>query len=356
MLKNKEIKIMFSKVKGEVPKTFLLFKVLFENFNIKTVEDFDEADVIFELAWREGDYKIIDRALRENKKLIFVFAPEDILNKREAFNLIELLVARLTGFWDGNYRKDIKYKIMDKLDAIIPYWFSSLKTFYFAPKYLNLVKEVKENKLKNVHAIIQNDIHGENIFIIPFGIYLYWNDLPKLIKKTDKKFLKKKKFCAFAVTSNSCRDRVKFFKMLSKYKRVDSYGKVLNNMGDCMQKFDYINNPDYFSKYKFVICFENYFSKEYITEKIPNVMLSGSIPIYRGAPDIGKYFNTKSFINYEDYGSYEEMIKKVIELDQNDQLYEKMLKEPWFKDNKIPKIIKDKEKELIKFYKKVFYS
>ncbi len=183
----------------------------------------------------------------------------------------------------------------------------------------------------------------------------YFYDLKKLLKKKVPSDLdiKKKKFCAFVVSSNSSRERVKFFKILSKYKKVDSYGKVMNNMGDIIQKKEWKSNSDLFKKYKFVICFENSFAKDYITEKLPNVMFANTIPIYRGAPNIREYFNTNSFINYDDYGSYGEMIKKIIELDNDKKKYRKFLKQPWFKDNKIPKKIKNKEKELIKFYKKI---
>ena len=190
------------------------------------------------------------------------------------------------------------------------------------------------------------------------------------------------------VCSNSSRERIRFFKKLSKQKKVESYGKVMNNMSNQLLDRDWSCNPEInifskkfyskktnhskqsiqdkssakgwdrislelFEKYKFVICFENSFENEYITEKLPNVLLSGAIPIYRGAPNIGKYFNTKSFICYEDYGSYEKMMKKIIELDNDDDKYIKMLNEPCFKDNKIPQIIEEKEEELIKFYKKI---
>jgi hypothetical protein len=179
--------------------------------------------------------------------------------------------------------------------------------------------------------------------------------MPKLVKKGkyNNKLLDKKKFCAFIVTSNSSRERVKFFKELSKYKKVDSYGKVMNNMGNKIFDTHWDNTIDILKNYKFVISFENNFTKEYICEKVQKAMLAGSIPIYRGAPNIGEYFNTKSFINYDDYGSYDKMIKKIIELDKNDKKYIEMMNVPWFKDNKIPQIFKEKEKELIKFYKKI---
>ena len=189
---------------------------------------------------------------------------------------------------------------------------------------------------------------------MPCFFHTFYVQKNKLIKKKVKDIKNKKKFCAFIVTSNSSRERVKFFKKLSKYKKVDSYGKVQNNMGENIFDTHWVNNFEILKQYKFVISFENNFTKEYMTEKLPNAMLGDTIPIYRGAPNIGEYFNTKSFINYDDYGSYDKMIKKIIELDKSDEKYLKMANEPWFVDNKIPKILGKKEKELIEFYEKIF--
>ncbi len=59
-------------------------------------------------------------------------------------------------------------------------------------------------------------------------------------------------------------------------------------------------------------------------------MLGNSIPIYRGAPNVSKYFNTNSFINYEDYEkNYDKIVDKIIQLDKNDKKYNKILSRQW---------------------------
>ncbi len=45
-------------------------------------------------------------------------------------------------------------------------------------------------------------------------------------------------------------------------------------------------------------------------------------------------YNPKAFINCHDYDSFDDVVKKVIELDNNDDEYLKMLKEPAFIVNK----------------------
>ncbi|GAI04719.1 unnamed protein product, partial [marine sediment metagenome] len=80
----------------------------------------------------------------------------------------------------------------------------------------------------------------------------------------------------------------------------------------------------------------------------------GAIPIFHGPQNTKDYFDTSSFINYDDYSSYEKMIEKIIELDQDDEKYKQFLKRPFFYKNKVPKEFKEKEEELIKFYKNIF--
>jgi hypothetical protein len=344
---SKPIKINLSHTFGTSRETieedFFPIKVLRENFNVQFVDSPKEADVLFQSVVRDTDYSFLKE---KNKKLVIVCG-EDIFMKRNIFNLIESFLNKIL--------KEKKYRIMDQLDSIIPKFISSFPIVYFFPKYLRLVKKISKGQIKNAYAMIQNDIKGDNILILPYFLSMFYYKMPKLIKKNNQKINPRKKFCAFIVSSNSSRERVKFFKMLSKYKKVDSYGRVMNNMGDLIFKKEWQDtHSDILKDYKFIICFENNFHNQYICEKLPNAMLANAIPIYRGAPDIGEYFNTQSFINYDDYGSYRKMIDRVIELDNDDKKYQEFLKQPWFKQNKIPETIKSKEKELIDFYKKVF--
>ena len=93
-----------------------------------------------------------------------------------------------------------------------------------------------------------------------------------------------------------------------------------------------INIVDYRSQDIFVIAFENKITNGYITEKILLPMIYGSIPIYRGSPDINNHFNEKRFINVGSFSSYEECVNYIISLSEND--IENILKEPIYVNNK----------------------
>ncbi len=150
-------------------------------------------------------------------------------------------------------------------------------------------------------------------------------------------------FCSF-LYSNSfsvCAEPVReeFFELLSQYKKVDSGGPFQNNIGRTIPRdkdYYYDNAIQWHSKYKFCIAFENSAKQDYVTEKILNALIANTVPIYWGAPNVGEYFNTKRFINCREYPNFHAVIEKVSELDQNPEKYAEMVRQPWFRDGKIP--------------------
>lgn len=98
-----------------------------------------------------------------------------------------------------------------------------------------------------------------------------------------------------------------------------------------------LDKLDFLKEYKFTIAFENFSSPGWVTEKLTHPMLVNSIPIYVGHKDVSKEFNTKSFINYNDFRSMKEFIDFIIKVDNDDKLYEKILNEPWYKENNLPR-------------------
>ena len=62
----------------------------------------------------------------------------------------------------------------------------------------------------------------------------------------------------------------------------------------------------------FAFCFENSDSYcGYITEKIFDAFFSGTIPIYFGAPDIQDYIPKNCYIDYRQFHSTDELVKKL---------------------------------------------
>jgi len=161
----------------------------------------------------------------------------------------------------------------------------------------------------------------------------YYNNLMSI---TDEEALNRK-FCNFIFFNDKDGEGSKFrqniVKKLSEYKRVDCPGKVLNNMksdkligryeGDWRQ-----SKVDFIRDYKFTFAFENTSVIGYSTEKIIHPFVARSVPIYWGNPRIERDFNTRAFINCNEFGDdIDGIINRIIELDQNDDEYLKMVHE-----------------------------
>jgi alpha(1,3/1,4) fucosyltransferase len=176
-------------------------------------------------------------------------------------------------------------------------------------------------------------------------------DDPELLatpKKDPEMILKEKTgFCNMVISNPHASKRIDFFNKLGLYKHVDSGGRYLNNIGGPVD-----NKRAFIRKYKFTIAFENSSYPGYTTEKLFEPMLENSVPLYWGNPVVGKDFNTKSFVNYNDYANEEAFIERIIELDKNDDLYLKVLSEPWYNDNSMPDYLK--EDKILDFFEGIF--
>ena len=192
---------------------------------------------------------------------------------------------------------------------------------------------------------------SDNIRNYRLPLYGIFADMNELTKPRDaEKFLSDKTgFCNFIYSNPGAGKRREFFNKLSKYKRIDSAGRYLNNIGGPIGGFEKEKRA-FISKYKFTFAFENSSYPGYTTEKILDPLLCGSIPLYWGNREVAKDFNPKSFLNYHDYENDEEFMAKIIEYDTNKNLYLEMLSEPPFNDNKINEFVdKDNLKSRMKY-------
>lgn len=210
-------------------------------------------------------------------------------------------------------------------------------------------------------------------------------------------------FCNF-LYSNCVPYRETFFKALNKYKKVDAPGFSMNNMpnidhnrlGDKWKM-----KQQFLQQYKFTIAFENDTFLGYQTEKLYDAMQAVSLPVYFGDPNIDAVFNTKSFIHTREYiqpsavvqflekscqqdfedirpqffyspvhrikrnlkkrGRYlkmniqlnkkaiDKIIDKIVEADENPNVYLEYLKQPWLNQNSVPESTSTK-KQWIKIF------
>ncbi len=180
--------------------------------------------------------------------------------------------------------------------------------------------------------------------------WVLYDDPHRLVKENtdvDKILTEKAGFCNLVVSNGLAKERIAFFHQLSKYKKVDSGGKFLNNIGGAVQ-----NKRNFQRKYKFSIAFENSSSPGYTTEKLFEPMLENSIPIYWGNPLVHLDFNPASFVNYHDYNNADEVVARIIELDKKEHLYTEMLEMPWYHNNQMPAYLE--EENILGQFGKIF--
>lgn len=251
-----------------------------------------------------------------------------------------------TDFWSGfNCENSFLFQ---RIKSIVPdvQLDSQAPEFVFCSAFGNNHFKYK-NSIK-IYFTGENDVPNFNLYDygisfhdlnfgerhLRFPLYIMYNGFKSLsYPKQISRNLAKRKFCNFVYSNYKAVDpfRDYFFKELSKYKKVDSGGKHLNNIGGCGVP----NKLEFIKDYKFTIAFENSSVPGYTTEKIMEPMVVNSIPIYWGNPYIGNDFNSESFILVNNITEIDKIINEIIYLDKNDDAYNELLNKPWLSTNNL---------------------
>lgn len=267
-----------------------------------------------------------------------------------------MLKLKFTDFWPGFVPEESLFflymseltdvELSDKPDILFFSLFGYEHLDYSCKKVFFSGENVRPNFNYCDYAMSFDYLDNERHYRYP--LYALYDDPNKLlVEKEPEIILKAKtKFCNFVYSNPVNKRRNDFYKLLSKYKKIDSGGRVYNNLDYRIQ-----NKREFISDYKFTIAIENGYYSGYTTEKIFEPMLENSLPIYMGNELVYKDFNTKSFLNYHDYNNVDEFIERIIEVDRNDELYYSYLGEPYFNNNEVNEFIK--KENVLSFFNKV---
>ncbi len=266
-------------------------------------------------------------------------------------------------FWHGAQGDDLQdnpfYKLLSKRyeieiseepDFLIYSCFGAQFLKYTCPRIFYTGENVRPNFGECDYAFSFDYLKTDRNCRLPIYFWVF-QEFAHLLepRETDEK----SKFCNFVYSNANAPERVTFFEQLSKYKRIDSAGRALNNVGYTIPKGltstgEREKLHEFMSEYKFTIAFENSSYPGYTTEKILNAFLSNTVPIYWGNPMVTREFNSEAFINCHDYRTFEEVVARVIELDNNDDLYFQCLNQPCFADDRQPEFL-DENRVIDKF-------
>lgn len=224
-----------------------------------------------------------------------------------------------------NFPRKVMYAF--EPNYVTPEWWSTCKVVLVSHKHLT----------SNESCVV---------IYYPFGFFYinahnYVNDVlhrNKRIFAMSPQDLTQRKFCIFINSNFAAKERIEFCKKLMKYKHVDCPGAVLNNCPRVEPAYFTTEFRNHLRQYKFMICFENSDFAGYFTEKPMNAYLGDTIPIYWCNGESQKYFNENSMVLLKEFNerTMDEAINRIIELDNNDNLYIQTLQQPLLNENKFP--------------------
>ena len=143
----------------------------------------------------------------------------------------------------------------------------------------------------------------------------------------------KSKFCAFVVTNPRQPMRNNAFHWLSSYKKVDSAGRLFNNLGDGLFAGlggggGELIKHEFLKGYKFCLAFENESAEGYTTEKWLHAKAAGCIPIYWGDPKVERDFDMDGCIDARGVTTSAELIELVKKVDANGSEWLRKMSKP----------------------------
>lgn len=134
-------------------------------------------------------------------------------------------------------------------------------------------------------------------------------------------YIRENKVCMFISSGFNKSRRKEYLAELMKHIEIDSYGKLLNNKR--LEKDEGKGSLlETISKYKFVIAFENSIAEDYVTEKFYNPLLAGTVPIYKGAPNVGDFIPGENcFLDANFFSGPKELAEFIEKCYKDDKLY-----------------------------------
>lgn len=176
---------------------------------------------------------------------------------------------------------------------------------------------------------------------IKYPLYRFLNNLElseSLFNETNQ-YVKEtnpfdKKYCTLIARHDMGNTRFPIYQIMNQIAQIDCPSALLNNMPN-----SYLEEKGlipFLKEYLFNICFENFNNshKGYITEKLMNACLAGTIPIYNGELDeLDEQIFNKKRILFVDKNNYDLFIKEFLDLLNNPNKLLEFYKQDVFMSN-----------------------
>lgn len=196
---------------------------------------------------------------------------------------------------------------------------------------------------------------------VPYGYFSL--DTCSFDRPEESSSILNRKFCSFIYSQDNMGQGAMLRKefcqqLMEKYKHVDCPGKILHNMEtDLLTSRESVDDWHssklrFLSNYKFNIAFENSQAPGYITEKLIDCYMANTVPIYWGSSGDVFPFPKDSMICANDYASFDDLIARIKEIDEHDEMYLNMLNANPLRDEH-RKLLPNYQAEISKFIRDV---
>lgn len=254
---------------------------------------------------------------------------------KSANNLLKPIITRLIKYAEFENKCTAPFLIINSFDEQptkdIPFvYYDGESSFINIRGYNDAV-----NNPNCIGCFVTNLVNkNDKTYYLPLFLELPDKDMslntPPIVRKYTN--VNRKKVAVY-IAHHSPPHREKMFNLLRSHDNtVESLGQA-NNTHKVKLPQSYSDLPEVYKDYKFVFAMENKDDYGYITEKIANAYMAGSIPIYWGTEYVKEIFNIDSFIYVNGYSSFEECAKDIIAISNDPMRYEKMKSAPIFNPN-----------------------
>ena len=263
------------------------FQILFSRESLNNISNHLNLNYFSNLSKKDSFY-----SNQTSEKIISIDCIDFLYNSKYCINYLKRIFQN---------KKNYIFKIdIDNPDYLLydvfgcqhkdPKYNNSIKIAFFSENIIPDFNEV-DYSVSQAHIIYLDRYFKYPSFIWRLNLFRKYN-----IDKIRQEVLNhpiREKFCAAVISNNYsfANFRIDFIKELNKYKKVDMGGYAFNNIGGQVK-----NKIEFLSSYKFSISMENSEGDGYVTEKIIESFIAGTIPIYYGDYMIDEYINPKAYI------------------------------------------------------------
>lgn len=182
--------------------------------------------------------------------------------------------------------------------------------------------DVNYPQLRDPHYMAHFDFTMTYRWDSDVPLMYWWRELRGLILRPPQPKTEPAEAVIFSSNLQEKSGRTEYVRELMRHIRVDGYGRAFHNR-DLGEDRGRESKLATLARYRFDLAFENSISHDYVSEKFFDPLVAGSVPVYRGAPNIQEFApGDRCFINTADFSGPRELAEYLQHLAMNPAEYD----------------------------------